>query len=57
MAINTYLSITESKKQNKWTSETKTIRECFDGFQMGGEIRGMGEKGEEIKKYKLVLTE
>ena len=60
MAINTYLSITESKKQNKQTSRTETesqIQRMFwwlPGKRGGG---GMGEKGEGIKKYKSFVTE
>ena len=39
MAINTYLSTTEPKKQNKQTSRQKQnqrYREHFDSCQMGG---------------------
>ena len=47
MAINTYLSTIKSKKQTKQTEEQKQnhgYREGFDGCQMGGECRGMGEE-------------
>ena len=49
MAINTYLSTTESEKQNKWTRRTETdsqIQRTFDGCQMGGGL------GEWVKKMK-----
>ena len=38
MAINTYLSTIESKKQNKQAEqkENNRYRERFDGSQMGG---------------------
>ena len=41
MAINTYLPITESKKQTQQTRRTDTeswIQREFDGFQMGGGV-------------------
>ena len=47
MAINTYLSTIESKKQTKQTRRTGSeswIREHFDGYQMGEGFRGMGEE-------------
>ena len=45
MAINTYLSIIESKKQSKQTrTETESwIWRDFDGCQIGVGYRGMGE--------------
>ena len=57
MAINTYLSVIESKKQNKQTSkqtQNHRHREHFDGCQMGGSLGGQAKKG--INKYKLVVT-
>ena len=57
MAINTYISTTESEKQtkqNKYRGRS-TEAEHFDDCQMGGQ--GMGERWEGIKKYKLVVTE
>ena len=48
MAINTYLSTIESKKQTKQTKEQKQnhgYRECFDGCQTvgvwGEKVRGL----------------
>ena len=45
-------------KQNKQTEQKQThrYREHFDGYRVG-RVRGMAEKGEGIKKYKLVVTE
>ena len=47
MAINTYLSTTESKNKLS-TQEEQTqnhrYRECFDGCWLGGGCRGMGEE-------------
>ena len=60
MAINTYLSTIESKKQNKHTSRTETelyIQGTFWWLPDGSSVAGMGENGEGIKKYKLVVTE
>ena len=37
------------KKQNKWICRTET--------DLCEEVVGLGEKGEEIKKYKLIVTE
>ena len=55
MAIHTYLSIIESKKQNKWTNTTESqIQGWFPG---GKGMGGVGEKGEGVKKYKRVVTE
>ena len=45
-AINTYLSIIESKKQTKQTRRRQKHgydRESFDGCQIEGEYGGMGE--------------
>ena len=55
-----YLSTTESKKQNKRTSRTGTDSDTENILTVARwEERGWedGEKGEEIKKYKLVVTE
>ena len=57
MAVNTYLSTIEFKKQNKQAEQNQGYKVLFDGCQIGGRVRGMGEKGEEIKKYKLIVTE
>ena len=60
MAINTYLSTIKSKKTK--TSRIETIRIDTENilmvarWGMGG-FREMDEKGEGIKKYKLVLRE
>ena len=37
--------------------QTHRNRERFDSCQMGEGLRGMGVKGERIKKYKLVVTD
>ena len=47
MAINTYLSTTESKKQTKQTRRTETeswIQRAFFGCPLGGECWGVGEE-------------
>ena len=47
MAINTYLSTIESKKQTKQTRKQGQNHRCgerFDGWQMGGGFGGMGEE-------------
>ena len=47
MAINTYLSTTESKKQTKQQEEQRQnpgYREHFDGHQMGGVCERMSEE-------------
>ena len=47
MAINTYLSTTESKKQTKQTKEQRQNHgcgQCFHGCQMGEGGGGMGEE-------------
>ena len=51
MAMNTYLSTTESKKQNKQEElrQNHGLREHFDGCQMGG--RG-GGKDEEVRRLR-----
>ena len=58
MAVNTYLSTTDSKKNKiiKPAEQNYRCRECFNGCQMGGGW-GMGEKSKGIKKYKLLVTE
>ena len=64
MAIDSYLSTNESKKKNttkingkaEW-KQTHGYREYFDDCQLGRGLGEMGEKGEVIKKYKLVITE
>ena len=59
MALNTYPSTIESKKINKPAEQKQShgYREHFDGCQMGGDLGGMGEKGEGIRKHRLVVTE
>ena len=51
----------ESKKnkinEQVGQKQTHKYREQTDGCQMGEVLGGMGEKGEGIKKYKLVVTE
>ena len=58
MAINTYIPINNwlKTKINEHTEQKQThrYREHFDGCHMA---RGLGEKGEGIKKYKLVVAE
>ena len=52
MAINTYLSIIESKNQNKQTSKTETesqIQRIFWWLSHKRGVRGMDEKGKGIK--------
>ena len=59
MAINTYLPTIESKnKLSKQAEERQNHgqRECFDGCQMGGELREW-MKREGIKKCKEKVTE
>ena len=59
IAINIYLSKVESKKQNKQQAQQKQAhryREHFNGCQVEGWL-GMGEKGEGVRGYKLVVTE
>ena len=58
MATNAYLSMIESKKQNKQRSRTETdsqIQGTFGHLQDEGGLGEKGKKGEGIKKYKLVL--
>ena len=53
------ISHVKSKEQNKQTKQklTRGYREQTDSCQMGGRgVRGLGEKGEGIKKYKLADT-
>ena len=59
MAIKTYLSTTESKKQNKLAEQKQThrYRGQFDGYGMGGGLGGTGQQSEGIKKHRLVVTE
>ena len=48
------------KNQNKQTNRTETdsmTQRTSDGCQIGGVAEVLGEKGEGIKKYKLVVTE
>ena len=54
MAINTHLSIIESKNQNKQAEQKQSHRhrKYFDGC-----LGGMGKKGEGNKKYKFIVTE
>ena len=54
---NAQLSTTESKKQTKQTSRTRTesqIRRSFGGLSAGSGKRENGRKVTGIKKYKLV---
>ena len=46
MAINTYISIIESKKQNKQAEQKQNLRfrEHLDGYQMGGGSEGWAKK-------------
>ena len=49
IAINTYLSTIESKKQNKINKQAEQkqnhrYRECFDGCQRGGVLGGWVKK-------------
>ena len=45
VAITTYLSTIESKKQTKQTrTETIRVTKYFDGCQIGRGCRGMGEE-------------
>ena len=59
MAINTYLSIIESKKENKWANRTETDsdKENILTVARWEGVGGMDEKGEGIKKFKFVVTE
>ena len=56
MAISTYLSTIESKKQNK-QAELKPTDRTFSRLPDQRGIGDMGEKGEGIKKHRLVVTE
>ena len=59
MAINTYLSIIESKKQNKWTSRKEMYsltQRTFWRLPDGRGVEEMAKKLKEMKKYKLVVT-
>ena len=52
MAINTYQSTTESKKQTKqWEvwRQNHGYGELFHSCQMGGECAGMGEEVRELR--------
>ena len=52
MAISTYLSTIESKKQTKQLAEEKQnyrYLEHFDGCQMAGDIEGIGENMKRLK--------
>ena len=59
MAINTYPSTIESRKQTKQIrTETESwIQRMFQWLPDGGRVRGMGRKGKGIKNYKFVVTE
>ena len=60
MAINSQLSITESKKQTKQTSKTGTESQKWRSHGGLSAARGKGEnggKGTGIKKYRLVGTQ
>ena len=55
-----YLLTIESKKQNKWTSKKKKngiIQRVFWWLPDGWVVRGMGENGKGIRKYKLVVIQ
>ena len=54
MAISTYLSTIESKKQNKQAEQKETHRYRVH-FEDRKGVGRMGEKGEGIKKYKGVV--
>ena len=59
MATNSQLSTTESKKQIKQTSQTRTesqIWRSFGGLSAGRRKGGNERKGGGIKKYKLEGT-
>ena len=51
--VNLKSKIIEQAEQK----QTHRYREHFDGCQMKRGTGGVGEKGEGIKKYKLVVTE
>ena len=58
MAINTCLSTVDSKKKNKKQNrtrfiDTQNILMVTDGRFVGG----LGEEGEGIKKYELIVPE
>ena len=57
--MNTYLSTVEYKKQNKWTNRTETVMDTENILIVARQEAcwGMGERGKEINKYKLVVTE
>ena len=58
MALNTYVSIIQSKKQTKQTRRRKdriTETESILWLSDGREVWADGCRGEEIKKYKLVV--
>lgn len=58
MAINTYLSAIEStNKMNKQSRNRLIDRENILTVDRWKEVWKMGEKGEGIKNYKLVVTE
>ena len=44
------------KKKSLFGAESHRFREQTDGCQMGEGSRWVGEKGDEINKYKLVIT-
>ena len=41
---------------NKQNRQTKKYREQTDGFAKGRRVDRLGEKGEGIERYKLVVT-
>ena len=59
MAIRIYQQLNLKYKISEQVEQKQThrYREHFDSCQMGWRVGGMGEKGEGIKKYKLVATE
>ena len=59
MAITTYLLRIESKEQNKQRSRTEADSDTENILTVAKweGVGGMGEKGEGMKKHKLVVTE
>ena len=53
MAINTYLSTTKIKlSKQEEQRQNHGYRECFDGCQMGGWYKGVGEEVNGLKVQK-----
>ena len=57
MAINTYLSTTDSKKNKiiKPAEQNYRCRECFNGCQMGGELSGWVKKVKGLRSTKNIV--